>query len=169
MFHSTNTTKGEKMFSVTVSAESLSELRQKLEKTLSAFSETSNADTPKSTSSPKEKLVQAAKEVVKEVNKEPTKPELKIAPKPEPTITESLDKTAKENPDLEVKTFDISEKLAAYEYPEVMEIFRAVLVKGRDHAVEILGKFGVKRFSDLPDEQLQDFAMACQALLDELE
>lgn len=164
MFHSTNTTKGEKMFSVTVSAESLSELRQKLEKTLGAFS-----DTPKSSTSPKEKLVQAAKEVVKEVNKEPTKPELKIAPKQEPTIAESLDKTAKENPDLEVKTFDISEKLAAYEYPEVMEIFRAVLVKGRDHAVEILGKFGVKRFSDLPDEQLQDFAMACQALLDELE
>lgn len=160
MFQSTNTTKGEKMFSVTVSAESLQELRQKLEKTLSVFS-----DTPKTAVSPKEKLVQAAKGVVKEVVKEPTKPELKIAP----TIAESLDKTAKENPDLEVKTFDISEKLAAYEYPEVMEIFRAVLVKGREHAVAVLGKFDVKRFSDLPDEQLQDFAMACQALLDELE
>lgn len=123
-------------------------------------SATKEKSTPEATVDP---IAEGVKKVKKSIStkKEPKKivtPELSPSVQPE---------FLKENAQMEMSFINVEKEtpIKVYTDDQIQALFKEVISKGREKAVEVLGKYGVARFGELDTSKLQDFASDCEKIV----
>jgi len=179
------------MISITITGQTLEEFKAKLEQVVIEFlTEKENKVISNSSDVATENGVQNEEESSKETSKkrEVILPEFtpkvitdgvkslneatsikrkskKISAKVEPVVynTEVL----KENPQIDLSEMKLPSLGKEYSTEEVTKMFKDVIAKGREKAIEVLSQFSVTKFSELDPSKHQEFALACDKILND--